>query len=159
MPTPEFVLGLRRAVGHAPLWLSCVTAVVLRGDEVLLERRADTGAVTPVVGIIEPGEEPAVAAAREVLEECGVVAVAERLAWVHTGPQMTYPNGDRCQFLDLVFRCRWVSGHPNPMDGEASAAFWHPVAELSRVPWSTGSDHAERIRVALSSEQSARFAS
>ena len=58
MPTPDFVLALREKVGTALLWLPAVTAVVLRGQEVLLVRRADTGAWTPVTGIVDPGEQP-----------------------------------------------------------------------------------------------------
>jgi 8-oxo-dGTP pyrophosphatase MutT (NUDIX family) len=56
MATPDFVLSLREAVGTAPLWLSGVTAVVTRGDDVLMVRRSDTGAWTPVTGIVDPGE-------------------------------------------------------------------------------------------------------
>src|SRR3954447_15827929 len=107
MAIPPFVLDLRAAVGQRLLWLSGVTAVVLRDDtHVLLVRRADSGAWTPVTGIIDPGEEPAAAGAREVLEEADVVAVPERLAWVHVLPPMTYENGDQAQYLDLVFRFR-----------------------------------------------------
>ena len=80
MPTPDFVLSLRERIGNHPLWLTGVTAVVTRGSgadrELLVVRRADTGAYTPVTGIVDPGEEPAVAAAREVLEEADVVAEA-----------------------------------------------------------------------------------
>ena len=83
MPTPDFVLDLRRAIGTSPLWLSGVTAVILRGDEVLLARRADNGRIAPIAGIIEPGEEPAVAAVREAFEETNVVIEVERLVWVH----------------------------------------------------------------------------
>ena len=66
MPTPDFVLDLRARIGHDLLWLSGVSAVVLRpapggGEEVLLVRRSDNGAWTPVTGIIDPGEEPATA--------------------------------------------------------------------------------------------------
>ena len=35
MPIPEYVAGLRRMVGDHPLWLSGVTAVIRRDDEVL----------------------------------------------------------------------------------------------------------------------------
>jgi 8-oxo-dGTP pyrophosphatase MutT (NUDIX family) len=112
MPTPDFVLSLRSRIGTDPLWLTGVTAVVTRGSgagrELLVVRRADTGAFTPVTGIVDPGEEPAVAAEREVLEEADVVAVAERLAWVQVLPEMTYANGDRAQYLDLVFACQYV---------------------------------------------------
>lgn len=138
MATPDFVLDLRAKIGHDLLWLSGVTAVVVRdiagaagaasaGREVLLVRRADTGAWTPVTGIIDPGEQPAVAGAREVLEEAGIVAVPEALTSVRALPPMQYANGDLSQYLDLTFRFSFVSGEPHPADGENTAAAWFPV--------------------------------
>jgi ADP-ribose pyrophosphatase YjhB (NUDIX family) len=59
MPIPEFIVELRRHIGHAPLWLPCVTAVVIRDQHVLLVKRADNQAWTPVTGIVEPVENPA----------------------------------------------------------------------------------------------------
>lgn len=158
MPTPDFVLDLREKIGHELLWLSGVSAVVVRpgarGDEVLLVKRADDGAWTPVTGIIDPGEEPAVAGAREVLEEAEVVAVAERLAWVHTLPPMTYANGDRSQYLDLTFRFRWVSGEPGPGDGENSDARWFPVDAMPEM----SAEMRARVAHALAPEVATRFA-
>lgn len=157
MPTPDFVLSLRSKIGTDPLWMTGVTAVVTRGDgddrELLVVRRADNGALTPVTGIIDPGEEPAVAAEREVLEEADVVAVAERLAWVQVLPELTYANGDRAQYLDLVFACRYVSGRPNPADGENTEAFW---ARLDDLPDMHPNMRA-RIAAALADEREARF--
>ena len=75
--TPDFVLALREKIGHDPLWLTGVTAVVLRDRQVLLVRRSDNGEWTPVTGIVDPGEQPAAAAVREVLEEANVVASAD----------------------------------------------------------------------------------
>ncbi len=95
MATPEFILDLREKIGTAPLWLSGVTAVVVRDDEVLLVRRADTDEWAPVCGIIDPGEQPAHAAEREVLEESDVRAVVEHLAWLHVTRPYTYANGDQ----------------------------------------------------------------
>jgi 8-oxo-dGTP pyrophosphatase MutT (NUDIX family) len=150
VPTPDFILELRSMIGTHPLWLVGVTAVVLRehpaaGTQVLLVRRADNGWWTPVTGIVDPGEHPADAAVREVLEEAGVVAVAEHLSWVNVLPPMTYDNGDRAQYLDLVFRCRWRSGEPYPADGENSAARWYPLVDLPDMPGT----HPERIRRAI----------
>lgn len=156
MPTPDFILELRERVGHASLWLSGVTAVVLRPAqplEVLLVRRADNGAWTPVTGIVDPGEEPADAAAREVLEEAGVVAEPERLAWVQVIDPIVYPNGDRSQFLDLVFRMRWLSGTPYPADGENSEARWFGLDALPPL----SENMAERIRRALPERGEAGF--
>lgn len=159
MATPEFVLALREKIGHAPLWLTGVTAVVLRGvgtpdAEVLLVRRQDNGAWTPVTGIIDPGEEPAVAAEREVLEEAAVVAVAERLAQVQVLPQNVYGNGDVTQYIDLVFRCRYESGDPYPADGENSEARWFP---LDALPEEVSNNFRTRIALAASDEREARF--
>ena len=61
---------------------------------------------------------PPLAAVRETEEEAGVRATAESLVWVHVTPPVVYPNGDRSQYLDLVFRMRWTAGEPNPADGE-----------------------------------------
>ncbi|UJP40105.1 GNAT family N-acetyltransferase [Cellulomonas palmilytica] len=166
MATPEFILALREKIGTDPLWLTGATAVVVRdapggsaasagssAREVLLVRRADTGAWSPVGGIVDPGEEPAVAAAREVLEEAAVHAEAVRLALVEVLAPMTYANGDRAQYLDLVFLMRWVGGEPYPADGENLEAAWFP---LDALPPLSAAVRA-RLDAALSDEPQARF--
>jgi 8-oxo-dGTP pyrophosphatase MutT (NUDIX family) len=133
VPTPDFVLELRRHVGTRPLPLVGVTAVIVRDDEVLLGRRSDNGRLTPITGIVDPGEEPADAAVREAAEEAGVRIRAERLAWVHQIPRVTYANGDQSDYLDLVFACRWLSGEPVPVDGEMTEVGWHPIAQVDEI--------------------------
>lgn len=157
MATPEFITALRRKIGTDELWLSGVTAVVTRrgteGTEVLLVRRADNDEWTSVSGIIDPGEQPAAAAEREVLEEAGIVAVAERLAWVHSMPPHAWPNGDKARFLDLVFACRYVSGAPDPVDGENTDARWFALADMPQMRMT----QLERIDVALYGGTEAKF--
>lgn len=128
MATPEFILELREHVGHAHLWLSGVTVFVFDRDHhhCLFVRRADSGAWTPVTGIIDPGEEPAVAGAREVLEEAGVRCDITFLAKVGTVGPMTYPNGDQASYLDLTFVAESADAHPYPADGENTEARWFP---------------------------------
>lgn len=133
MPTPDFILELRELVGTRPLWLSGVHAVVVRGEQLLLIRRADTGAWESVGGVIEPGEHPTDTAAREVAEEAGIVARAERIAGVDVTPPIVYGNGDVTQYLTVVVRLRWESGEPWPADGEATAARWASIDELDRL--------------------------
>lgn len=102
MAVPDFVRELRRHIGTAPLWLPGVTAVVRRGPELLLVRRSDNGRWGPVTGIVDPGEDPGVAARREVLEETGVRVSVDRLAWVHALPPQTHVNGDRATYLSTL---------------------------------------------------------
>ncbi|MET0829102.1 MAG: NUDIX domain-containing protein [Microbacterium sp.] len=155
MPIPDFVLELRRHIGHAPLPLVGVTAVVVRGSAILLGHRSDNGALTPVTGIVDPGEEPADAACREALEEAGVVIVADRLVWVHQIPRITYDNGDQSDYLDLTFRCTWVRGEPYPVDGEMTSVAWYPLTSqtLDRLD----DDMRRRVSRALADESAASF--
>ncbi len=153
MATPDFILTLREKIGTDPLWLTGVSAVVLHEGKVLLVKRADNGAWTPVTGIVDPGEEPATAAERETLEEAGIVAHATALTWVHVIPPITYANGDQSQFLDLVFRCEYVSGEPFPVDGENTEVAWFPLDGLPEMD----SNMVERIRGAAHFDGVTRF--
>lgn len=124
MATPDFIRKLRERIGHDMLWVPAVRGVVFDdAGRVLLGQRADNGRWALLSGILEPGEEPAPGLVREILEETAVVAAAERLVAVDTG-QVTYPNGDTCQFLTLVFRCRYVSGQARVNDDESLAVGW-----------------------------------
>jgi 8-oxo-dGTP pyrophosphatase MutT (NUDIX family) len=130
MPIPEFVLELRRHIGQVPLWLPGATGVVIRDHQVLLIKRSDNLAWAPVTGIVEPGENPADCAVREVLEETGIHAIARRLALVSVSRPIVHANGDHAQYLDLVFRMDWVSGEPFPADDESLEARWVDLAQL-----------------------------
>jgi len=159
VPVPEFILELRKHVGHAELWLPGVTAVVRRDlgqigqPELLLVRRSDNGEWSPVTGIIDPGEDPGVTARREALEETGVTVTVDRLASVSAGERVAYANGDRAVYLDLTFACTYVSGEAHVADDESTDVGWFPVDAL---PPMKDSVH-ERIAAALSDEVAARF--
>ncbi len=153
VPVPEFVLDLRAKIGRDPLWLPGVTAVIRRDEEILLVQRADNHRWTPVTGIIDPGEEPAVCAAREAMEETGVEVRVDRLAMTSVSDEVIYPNGDRARYLDLTFACTWLFGEAHVADDESVDVRWCPVAELPAMgPWLT-----QRIEAALSDEVAARF--
>lgn len=154
-PVPEFILEIREMIGTHPLWLPGVTAVIRRDDEVLMVRRSDNGAWTPVTGIVDPAEEPAVAAAREALEETGVVIRVDRLASTSVMREVVYDNGDRASYLDLTFACTWVSGEAHVADDESTDVRWWPVDALPPMSESM----AQRVADALADEREARFTS
>lgn len=159
MGTPAFILDLRARVGTDELWLIGVTAVVLREiptptpqaapeREVLLIRRSDNGAWTPVTGIVDPGEHPADTAVREAAEEASVRIEVEHLAWVNVTDVVVYPNGDRSRYLDHTFSCRWLSGDPAPGDDEATDARWWRLDALPQMP----TDLRARIEVVVQAQ-------
>lgn len=125
VPTPDFVLNLREKVGHDLLPLVGVCAVVLDEDgRLLLTRRRDTGQWALIGGIVEPGEQPAAAAVREVFEETGVEAKVDRLVAVIADPPGAYPNGDLVQFLTLTFVLRHRAGEAAVSDDENLEVAW-----------------------------------
>jgi 8-oxo-dGTP pyrophosphatase MutT (NUDIX family) len=153
MPIPPFIAELRALVGTTELWLPAVTAVVRRGDEILLTRRADNGEWSPVTGILDPGEEPAIGAAREALEETGVVVTVDRLVSASASPQVVHGNGDLGVYLDLTFDCTWVSGEARVNDDENVDVRWWPADALPPMTaWLR-----ERIDDVLAGETAARY--
>jgi 8-oxo-dGTP pyrophosphatase MutT (NUDIX family) len=133
MPIPDFVLALRSHAGHELLWMPGVSAVVVHDDgRLLLGRRTDNGLWAVVSGIPEPGEQPALAAVREVREETGIDAVVQGLAAVSSAPEaVRYENGDLAQYLILTFLCQAVgAGDPWVADDESTAVGWFEAGGL-----------------------------
>ena len=157
MPIPEFIVEIRKMIGQHEMWLPGITAVVTRGpaddQEILLVRRADNGEWTPITGIPEPGEEPGLAAAREALEETGVVVSVDRLASTSAHPGIVHANGDRASYLDLTFACTYVSGDAHVADDESRDVRWFPRDAMPAMAPSM----TQRIADALSGELAARF--
>lgn len=134
MPTPLFIQELRALIGNRQLWLSvAIAAVVDDDDRILLGFRADTKTWELPGGIIEPGEEPADAAARECFEETGVAILPESLTSITVSPAITYENGDQVQYLELTFHCRPIGGNARVNDEESLDVAWFPFAELPQL--------------------------
>nr|WP_120491855.1 NUDIX domain-containing protein [Corynebacterium lactis] len=141
MAIPEFIVKLREKIGHAPLWLPGVTAVVIRDvppgapiyqlPEVLLVKRSDNGEWTPVTGIIDPNEEPHDAAVREVKEETGLDVTVEALLGTGAVGPVEYPNGDVTSYVDVAMRCAVVGDDvPHVADDESVEVGWFQISKM-----------------------------
>ncbi|GAB5076880.1 NUDIX hydrolase [Arthrobacter sp. AD-310] len=154
MPVPEYILKLRKKIGNDLLWLPGVRGVVVDdAGRVLLAQRADNRQWALVSGILDPGEQPARGLVREIFEETGVVAEAERVVSVGAVGPFTYPNGDVCEFLDVVFLCRYVSGTARINDDESLAVGWFSTDELPELM----PGHLTSIRHALAPAADTHF--
>ena len=121
------------SIGTSPLPLVGVTAVVIRDEKVLRrapqrQRRAArrvTGHRRPGRGARRRGR------ARVPWKRPGVVIRAERLALgAHRSRGSPTPTAIRSDYLDLTFRCSWVSGDPHPADGELTEVGWYDLEAL-----------------------------
>ncbi|MEV4639597.1 NUDIX domain-containing protein [Actinoplanes sp. NPDC049548] len=154
MPASEYVKKLRARVGNDLIMFPTVTAVVLNDrGEILLGQRSDNHRWALIAGMMDPGEQPADAVVREVLEETAVHVKVERLGGVALH-QVTYPNGDRCDMVNTWFRCRATGGEARVNDSESIAVGWFAPDALPELsPFAH-----QRIRTALDDGAPAWFA-
>jgi 8-oxo-dGTP diphosphatase len=130
VPVSPYIARVRAHIGSDLLLLPGVSAVVRNAaGQVLLARRSDNGRWSLPAGVIDPGEQPADAVLREVFEETGVAVEIERVGGVATHP-VVYPNGDRCEYLNVWFRCRAVGGVPRVDDDESTEVGWFDAGGL-----------------------------
>lgn len=154
MPAPEYVLKLRKKIGNDPIWVPGVRGVVVDdAGRILLAQRADNGQWALVSGMLDPGEQPARGLVREIFEETAVVAEAERVVSVGAVGPVTYPHGDVCEFLDVVFLCRYVSGTARVNDDESLAVGWFGLDDLPDLM----PGHLTSIRQALAPSAAVHF--
>ena len=134
MPIPEFVVEIRKMIGHHPMWLPGVTAVVVARTTTSCWSSGPTtarGRRSP--GSSSRARSRRVAAAREALEETGVVVSVDRLASTSADPGVVHANGDQASYLDLTFACTYVSGEAHVADDESVDVRWFPATRMPEM--------------------------
>jgi 8-oxo-dGTP pyrophosphatase MutT (NUDIX family) len=155
MPLPEYIRTIRQKVGHDPVMLVGVSAMIFdEHGRVLLHRRSDNGRWCPIGGMSDAGEEPADAVVRETHEETRLEVVPERITGVYELPMFTYPNGDQVFGVIIAFACRVIGGRLAPQDDETLELRYFPP---DRLPDDLREDQRQRIEDALQNQQRAIF--
>ena len=137
----NYVGWLRSGAGRSRLPLAYVTGLVRdQAGRVLFQRRADFGDAWWGLpgGLLEPGETPTAALAREVLEETGLTVTVGLLTGLYSSPRynFAYPNGDQVQQITLCYTCTIDHGALAPQPGEVDALAYFPPDGLPRTsPW------------------------
>ena len=108
-----YIMDLRKIVGHRTL-LQVGASVIVEDEQgrVLLQKRTDNHCWGYPGGSTELDERVEDAAARELLEETGLIAQKLELFGVFSGKELhyIYPNGDEVSNVDIVFLCKAYSG-------------------------------------------------
>ena len=138
------VQRLRAAVGSELLVLPSVTGIIFddRG-RILLVRQSESGLWSAPGGSVDPDEAPADAVVREVWEETGFYTAPIRILGVYGGPSclVTYPNGDRTEYVMTVFECEVRGGALRAVSDETTDCAFVAAAELHRYRTSSWVKH------------------
>ena len=148
MAISSYIRELRESIGHVPLLIPAVTALIFDDEgRILLHRSSDDGKWHTIGGSMEPGEEPADDVAREALEETGLIVMPDAITGVYTHPPASYPNGDVCLYVGIAFRCSIKGGELRIADDESlELRFFNrselpPLSEIARKMVDHGFDY------------------
>lgn len=125
--------------------IAATIAVVIRGDQVLLVRRAnppDAGRWGFPGGKIEQGEPLFQAALRELKEETGVTAEAIRTFTAVDAFDRGTGGDLRRHFILIAVLCRWTAGDPVAGD-DALEARWVDLESLTKADLALSLDVAD----------------
>jgi len=132
-----------------------VSAIILAGEGVLLQRRSDNGLWGLPGGSVEPGESVSEALAREVREETGLEVAPTRLVGVYSAPALgqvvTYPDGNVIHYVSASFECRIVGGTLACGDESLELRWFDP----RRLPAELVPMHRVRVEDALARQAEA----
>jgi ADP-ribose pyrophosphatase YjhB (NUDIX family) len=119
-----YIQEIRQMVGHYPIIAIGATIIVYNEkNEILLNRRTDTGTWGIPGGAMEPGENAEETARRELYEETGLEVEDLKLIDVLSGPEyfFVYPNGDQMHTVIILFEALRVKGELRINDDESKA--------------------------------------
>ena len=127
-----YIRELRALVGSRPIIMVGAGVLLLRGDQVLLQRREDNGLWGIPGGSLEPGESLEEAARREVREEVGLEVGSLNLFGVYSGSKQffTYPNGDQIYDVCVTFWTRDFTGEMCADPEEVLDLVFFPIQAL-----------------------------
>lgn len=148
----NYVMDIRKRIGHDPLMICGASTIVLNEkNEVLMQQRTDDGHWGYPGGSVELYEPVEEAAKRELFEEVGVIADELELLGVFSGERLrhVYPNGDQASIVDIVFVCRQYHGDLTCQEGEVEQIGFFPLHQLPQPVSPTCMPAFEKMREML----------
>jgi len=127
-----YIQELRALVGHRPIIMIGSGVLLLRDNQVLLQRRKDNGLWSIPGGSLEPGESLEEAAIRETYEETGLVLDKLTLFGVYSGKEhfYIYPNGDQIYDVAVTYMSRDFHGEIKVDSTEVLELAFFSIKEL-----------------------------
>ena len=122
---------IREKLGHELILIPSVAAVIKNEQGKILFQYPGGEYWSLPAGAIEPGEAPEEAVIREVWEKTGLKVQVKKQKEVFGGEEFryTYANGDKVEYIVVVFECEISGGELKSIDGESLKLKYFPLSE------------------------------
>ncbi len=117
----NYIGDLRKIIGHDTIMtVGCGVLITNEKDQVLLQKRSDTGEWCIPGGAMELGESFLETAQREIYEEVGIKVENLKLFGIYSGEErlIRYPNKDVVYSLGIIFTADSYTGEISDEDEE-----------------------------------------
>ena len=117
----SYIGDLRKIIGHDTIMtVGCGVLITNDKDQLLLQKRSDTGEWCIPGGGMEPVETFEETAIRELREEVGIEVSELTLFGIYSGEKrvIRYPNEDVVYSLSVIFKTKKYSGNISDDDSE-----------------------------------------
>jgi ADP-ribose pyrophosphatase YjhB (NUDIX family) len=143
MPT-DYLQSIRALIGHDMILFPSTACIVVQGNQVLLQHRADNYLWGLPGGIMDIGETVVESVVREVKEETGLTIIDPVLFGIYSGKlyEGTYANGDRAAVVQMVFMAEKFTGELRPCDEGLDVRF----VDLDDLPETMSRHHSEPVQ-------------
>lgn len=108
----DYIHDLRKVIGSRKIILNCAGALIIRDDQILVQRRTDNGKWGLIGGLVEMNETYAQAALRETREETGLEVKLDSFLGIFHNHDMVWSNGDAAHVITAMFTASIISGEP-----------------------------------------------
>ncbi|MBQ8072228.1 MAG: NUDIX domain-containing protein [Clostridia bacterium] len=108
----DYIHDLRKVIGPRKIILNCAGALIIRDDQILVQRRTDNGKWGLIGGLVEMNETYAQAALRETREETGLEVKLDSFLGIFHNHDMVWSNGDAAHVITAMFTASIISGEP-----------------------------------------------
>lgn len=128
-----YIKDIRKYVGHAPLMCCAAGAIIVnKKNQILLQKRSDSGLWGNPGGAIELGEKLEEALKREVFEETGLHIKNPKFFRIYSGEDehMIYPNGDEVYYVNVIYIVNEYTGNLSINDNESLELRFFDLNEL-----------------------------
>ncbi|MDA2382181.1 NUDIX domain-containing protein [Bacillus cereus] len=131
MPISLYYKKIREQLGHELIFMPSVAAIIKNEQGDILFQYSGGEYWSLPAGAIEPGETPEEAVIREVWEETGLKVQVKKQKEVFGGEEFryTYANGDKVEYIVVVFECEISGGELKSIDGESLKLKYFPLSE------------------------------